>query len=291
MVYVFNYLDPMKVIVFLLLISTLFSAIGQIPEIGIVNDMEQDSMLYAAGYRSLSESISKCFSPKNLTDTQFTEKLKAIQKLRTRMVACNLFIPGEMKLVGPDLDEGSILVYTEQVFQRCQKAKVGLIVWGSGGARRIPGGFSKEKAKDQFINIAGKVAVQAKKYDVVLALESLNRSETNFINTLAEALEIVKKVNHPNLKLNADFYHLRKENEQPSVIEEAGGYIVHCELAERDKRTPPGTMGDDFRAYLRALKNIHYKGRIMLECRWDNFAYQAISARSSLQQQLEDVFR
>ena len=111
----------MKVLIVVLFIFHGIPTLGQIPEIGIVQDMEQDSLLQASGYPSLSESISKCFSPKNLTDAQFKEKLLAIQKLKTRMVACNLFIPGDMKLVGPTVDETAILKYAEVVFQRCQQ--------------------------------------------------------------------------------------------------------------------------------------------------------------------------
>ena len=281
----------MKFLFYLILICGCLPLFGQTPEIGIVQDMEQDSLLQASGYSSLSESISKCFSPKNLTDVQFKEKLLTIQKLKTRMVACNLFIPGDMKLVGPTVDETAILKYAEVVFQRCQQAQLKLIVWGSGGARRVPDGFDPGKARDQFISIVRKVAELAKKYNVVLALESLNHTETNFINTVAEALEIVKRVNHTNLRLNADVYHMLKENESPAILLTAGKYIVHCEIAEKEKRTPPGTMGDDFREYLKALKKIKYKGRIMLECRWDNLATQAATGRENLQRQMDEVFK
>ena len=36
------------------------------------------------------------------------------------MYAFNIFIPGELKIVGPDVNESAILTYVDKVFQRCQ---------------------------------------------------------------------------------------------------------------------------------------------------------------------------
>ncbi len=263
---------------------------AQKPEIGIVQDLENDSLLRASGYRYLIESTAKCFSPLKVSEQQFQEKLSSIEKLKIPLFAVNLFIPGELKVIGPTVDEAAILTYTEKVLQRCKTADVKMITWGSGGSRRLPDGFDPIKAKEQFIYIAKKVAIQAAQYNIMLALENLNSTETNFITTLQDALDVVKKVDHPNFRLCADIYHMLKENENPAIIEKGKGYIVHCEIAEKEKRTPPGTKGDDFRPYLKALKKIKYKGKIILECRWENLAVQAPLAYQELQKQIDDVY-
>jgi sugar phosphate isomerase/epimerase len=263
---------------------------AQKPEIGIVQNLENDSLLRASGYRYLIESTAKYFSPIKVTDQQFQEKLSSIKKLKTPLFAINLFIPGELKVVGPTVDENAILAYTEKVLQRCKSADVKMVTWGSGGSRRLPDGFDPIKAKEQFIYIARKIATQAAQYDVTLALENLNSTETNFITTLQQALDIVKQVDHPNLRLCADIYHMLKENEDPAIIDKGKGYIVHCEIAEKEKRTPPGTMGDDFRPYLRALKKINYTGKIILECRWENLALQAPLAFQEIEKQIDDEY-
>ncbi len=273
-----------------LLTSSRLILVAQKPTIGIVQDLEHDSILHASGYRSLVVSIATYFSPKNVSDKKFQEILQLFKKSRMSLYACNIFIPADLKLVGPDVDEVSILTYTNIVFQRCQAAGVKMIIWGSGGARRVPDGFDKVKASEQFISIARKVASLAARYKIVLALENLNSTETNFITTLEEAFEIVRKVNNPNLRLCADVYHMLKENEPPAVIEKAGNYIVHCDLAEKEKRAPPGTKGDDFRRYLKALRKIRFKGMIMLECQWENLSTQAGPANQYLQKQIDEVY-
>lgn len=261
------------------------------PEIGIVESLANDSLLYANGYLHLVESIGKIFSPGRVSDQQFDDNLKLIKRLKLSLYAMNIFIPGELKVVGPHVDEAVIIAYAEGVFKRCQLANVSLVVWGSGGSRRIPEGFDVDEAGKQFIMIARKVADVAQRYQITLALENLNRTETNFITSVEEALNVVKRVNHPNFRLCADIYHMLKEKEPVAVIENTKDYLVHCDLAERENRTPPGVQGDDFRAYLNALKKIKFTGKIMLECRWDNLAIQAGPARVYLQKQIDEVWK
>jgi hypothetical protein len=73
----------MKLPILLTLLVSFFSITAQHkvtkPEIGIVADFEQDSLLYANGYKYLVESVVKCFSPIKYSDQQFEEKLKQFQ--------------------------------------------------------------------------------------------------------------------------------------------------------------------------------------------------------------------
>ena len=206
------------------------------------------------------------------------------------MYAFNIFIPGELKIVGPEVNESAVLTYVEKVFQRCKAAGVSRIIWGSGGSRRVPDGFDHAKAKEQFISIAKKIAAKASQYNITLALENLNSTETNFITTVEEALDIVKKVDHKNLRLCVDIYHMRKEGESPSSILKAKNYIIYCEVAEKEGRTPPGVQGDDFRPYFTALKQVGYHDKISIECRWENVAAQGQIAFQKLQTQIQDVY-
>jgi len=77
-----------------------FALPAQSPEIGIVQELEQDSLLQASGYRFLSESIAKCFSPKQVSDQQFRRMLYTIKKTEDKIGRLQFFHPGELKLVG-----------------------------------------------------------------------------------------------------------------------------------------------------------------------------------------------
>lgn len=260
------------------------------PKIGIATQLSHDSTLARSGYAFIVETVGNTVSPK-ITDADFEERLAVIKNLNTPVYALNIFIPGELKLVGPEINETALLAHTQKVFERCKRAGIKLMVWGSGGARRMPEGYSKAKATQEFVNIARKVSGQAAKYDITLALENLNTQETNFINTVAEVLQIVKQVNHKNFRLCADIYHMLRENEPASVLLQTKGYLVHCDVAEKENRTPPGTAGDDFTPYLKALKQIGYAGAIVLECRWSNLVEEAQPSRIYLQQQINKIWK
>ncbi|HOX83301.1 MAG TPA: sugar phosphate isomerase/epimerase family protein [Chryseolinea sp.] len=262
-----------------------------VPQIGIVENMENDSLLHAFGYTYLVESTQKILSPRNVSDQQFQIHLQKIKQLQVPLFACNIFLPGDLKVVGPVVDEQAILRYTEVVLQRAQIAGLKMIIWGSGGSRGIPEGFDRAKAKEQFIYMAKKIAMVGEKYNIILALENLNRTECNFINTLKEALEIVSAVDHDHLRLCADIYHMLKEDEEPEIIASAKKYIVYCEVAEKEGRTPPGVHQENFKPYLSALQKIGYNGNISIECWWKNVREQGNLAYQNIHNQIDEVYK
>lgn len=260
------------------------------PDIGVVQSIEHDSLLHQLGYRALVESVGNLISPKTVSEQQFQNNLTKIKNLQTPLYAFNIFIPGELKVVGPDVNEAAVLEYVETVFSRAKKTEVRRIIWGSGGSRRVPDGFDPSKATEQFVSIAKKISQIASRYDITLALENLNSTETNFINTVDEALNVVKRVNHKNLRLCVDIYHMLKEGESPNVIKKTKDFVIYCEVAEKDGRTPPGAQGQDFRPYLTELKNIGYTGYVMIECRWTDVSTEARPAIEYLRKQIANAY-
>jgi sugar phosphate isomerase/epimerase len=259
-------------------------------EIGVVGEIEKDSLFDAAGFTYLIDNAGRLFSPKNVSDEQFEIKLALIKASRIKLMGVNVFMPGDMKLVGPAIDEPRILEHATTIFKRCKAAGVKIVVWGSGGARRVPDGFDPATARNQFIGIARKVSAIAKNYGIVLAFESLNSTETNFINTAEQALQLVKDVDHPSFRLNIDFYHMLMEREGPAIIEQAGKYVVHCELAEREGRSAPGVHHEDFIPYFQAMKKIKYKGKVIVECQWKDVNQEAAVAYKEIDRQIKAVF-
>jgi sugar phosphate isomerase/epimerase len=286
----------MKVSLFLLsLLSILLwpaqkAASQTIPTLGMVESIDQDSLVYASGFRLLGESVGKLLSP-SLSEAQFEDNLAKIKAVKTKVYLCNILFPGSMKIVGHEVNEKRVLAYVDTVFGRAKRAGIPLIVLGSGGSRRLPDGYDAQKAKTEFAALGRKLASVAKKHSVTIALESLNSTETNFLNTLQEAAEVVKQVNHPNFRLNADIYHMMKENESPEHIVDAGKIIVYVEVAEKEKRSLPGVQGDDFRPYFRALHSIGYRGPVVIEGRSSNLSQEIPQAHAYLTKQLTEVYK
>jgi sugar phosphate isomerase/epimerase len=275
----------------IVLLATSFNVQSQkMWEIGVVGEIEKDSLFHSAGFTCLIDNAGRLLSPKNVSDEQFESKLAMIKTSKIKLMGVNVFMPGDMKLVGPNVDEQRILDHATIVFKRCKSAGMKMVVWGSGGSRRIPDGFDPAKARKQFINIARKVSAIAKEYDIVMAFESLNSTETNFINTAEQALQLVKDVDHSNFRLNIDFYHMLMENEGPAIIGKAKKYVVHCELAEKEGRSAPGVHGQDFVPYFQMMKKINYKGKVVIECQWKDVNQQAASAYTEIEKQIKAVF-
>lgn len=285
----------MKSCLFLLLCLSLSpflqsNAQSKLPALGICSSYENDSLVHATGLEYIEETVRKMLAPA-VSEDVFNSRLPILKNTATKVQTCNLFIPAEIKVIGPDVNEKRVLGYVDSVMQRAKIAGIRLIVLGSGGARKIPEGTDPATAKKAFIKLARKMAVVAAKYDCVIAMENLNSSETNFVNSIAEGNEIADAVHHPNFKLTVDIYHMLRENESPANIEKAGKNIVHCHIAEKEKRTAPGVMGDDFKPYLAALKKINYQGRIMMECRWGTLSTEIQPATVYLKAQLEEVYK
>ena len=234
------------------------------PRIGIVTGLKQDSIAYAAGFRSIGESVRKMISP-SLSERELRTNLEDMKSAKCKVLMCNLFIPGSIKIAGPAVNEKQVLGYVDSVLTIARKAGVKYIVLGSSGSRNIPENYDLDRAKDDFVVLCKKMGQVAAKHKVTILLENLQKSETNFLTTLNAAADIVRRVNEPYFRLNADIFHMMREGESPAEIIAAGDLISFCEIAEKENRSLPGVAGDDFRPYLRALKQIGYRGFIFIE--------------------------
>ena len=275
--------------IFLLLVFGFRQEKESTPQLGIVYRLDQDSLVYASGFRLIGESVGRMLSP-SVSEEQFQQNILRIKNAKCKVFLCNVFFPGNIKIAGPDVDENRVLFYADTILSRAKKAGIPCIVLGSGDPRRLPDGYDATKAKTDFISLCKKLALVAGKYGVMIALESLQSSETNFLNTVKSAAEIVRAVNHPNFRLNADIFHMMRENESPQSIIDAADVLVYCEIAEKQKRSLPGVLGDDFKPWLRALRKAKYKGHIFIEGNTNDPGNDMPLSFKYLTRQLEEVY-
>jgi sugar phosphate isomerase/epimerase len=258
------------------------------PEFGVCAKVADFPMLSAVGYDFVEEGVSRFLVP-DKPDSVFLNILEEQRKTGARVVSCNGFFPGHLKIVGDTTMHEELLAWGDVALRRAQMAGMSYIVLGSGKARNVPEGFSREKATQQFVDMCKKLAPIARKYNVVIVIEPLNSGETNLINTVAEGAQIVVAVDHPHVRLLCDIYHMMREDEPAENIVTYGKYIRHCHIAEKEGRTAPGAEQDDFTPYFAALKKIGYKGGVSVECRWKDLKEQAPSALAYMKQQFESL--
>lgn len=253
-------------------------------ETGICTSFSNHKLVTEAGYPYLEESVQSFLDPLN-EEKAFIDRLSQVKSAGVRIPACNVFLPGKLKSVGPDAVHDEIISYAETAFRRAEMAGVGIIVFGSGGSRSVPEGFSHATAREQFLDLCRKMGPVARRYKVTVVLEPLNSGECNFLNSVAEGGEMVKEINHPNIRLLADIFHMLREKESPESIRRYGKYIRHTHIAENRERSAPGVNGEDFTPYIKALLDINYKGMLSVECNWKDISREAEPALSYLRQQ------
>jgi D-psicose/D-tagatose/L-ribulose 3-epimerase len=109
------------------------------------------------------------------------------------------------------------------------------------------------------------LAKYAEKKGVRLCIEPLNRFETDFLNTCDKGLALIKAVGSKAVKLHLDTFHMNiEEKNQAEAIKKAGKLLAHFHACGSDRGTPGGDH-IDWKPIARALKQIGYKGDVVIE--------------------------
>lgn len=109
------------------------------------------------------------------------------------------------------------------------------------------------------------VCLTARKFGLAIALETLNRFETDLINTCEELMKLITDINEPEAKVLLDGFHMNIEEPNPeAAIKLAGDKLIHFQVSENYRGTP-GTGTTPWDAYKRGLEAINYKGVVSIE--------------------------
>jgi sugar phosphate isomerase/epimerase len=123
-----------------------------------------------------------------------------------------------------------------------------------------PDGQSHQQSMDYLVEALQSCCLTAAEQDVRLALEPLNRYETDLVHTVADGLELVERIGAENMGLLLDTFHMNIE--EPSIEESiriCGDRIFHFHVADSN-RWHPGAGHLDFGSILATLYNLGYQG-------------------------------
>lgn len=96
-----------------------------------------------------------------------------------------------------------------------------------------------EDEKERGAAVHREVAEHARQAEVVLAIESLNRFEAYFLNTIADAADYVRRVNHPQFGTMYDTFHANIEERDPlAALRDNLDVVRHIHISENDRGTP-----------------------------------------------------
>ncbi|HWK59104.1 MAG TPA: sugar phosphate isomerase/epimerase family protein [Parapedobacter sp.] len=110
-----------------------------------------------------------------------------------------------------------------------------------------------------------RLAVRADGLGVKLALEPLNRYETDFINTCEQAVALVDDVGHQAIGILLDTYHMNiEEKDSAAAIRKAAHRLLHVHACGCDRGAPGGDH-IDWDSIREALKEVNYRGSLVIE--------------------------
>lgn len=236
-----------------------------------------------------------------ITDEEFENMKKLHSECGLDVETAMSFFTSDFKIYAYDPETGDgtdefennlehVRQYSELGLSRAAQLGLKIVVVGSGTNRRIPDDMNHDVAIEQFLRVLAVIGDVAAKYGVQVAIEPLNKNETNLVTTLAEGLEICRKLKHPNVYVLNDFYHSHIENESYDALRDAGELLIHTHISDYDRTCP--TLEKDGACLIPAVQelvNTGYDARMSYECAYKPDFNTAIANSRTLADELRKL--
>ena len=155
--------------------------------------------------------------------------------------------------------------YLVNLAHACRDLGGDLMVFGSPDQRRIPAGATRAQAADYALDTFSKALSGIADSGVRLCLEPLAATDTDFINSCAEAVALLDRLPHPNFVLHLDVKAMSFESTPiPELIHRYAARTGHFHANDVNRRGP-GFGATDFVPIFRALNDTRYSGWVSVE--------------------------
>jgi D-psicose/D-tagatose/L-ribulose 3-epimerase len=158
-------------------------------------------------------------------------------------------------------------------------------MYSAVGKARMISPEQRKKEWDLAVTNLHKVCKLAHARQLEIALEPLNRFESDMVNTADDVIRLVNDVNHWSAKIMLDGFHMAiEERNIEQAITSVGNRLIHLQVAENYRGTP-GTGQTPWNSFKQGLQNIDYQGTVSIEsftpevkelagavCIWKNLA-------------------
>ena len=155
-----------------------------------------------------------------------------------------------------------------------ERLKEHIDVGAKVGAMVIVGSMRKDipdfKRYDYYEGLHNEAVIELAEYaepkNVTIVLENILSFTSNFMNTMRQTADVVRKINKPNVKIHLDTYSmLMEENDIPGAIKYCMPELEYVHFAD-SARLYPGGGNIDFPLFLNSLLDVGYNGWIVTEC-------------------------
>jgi D-psicose/D-tagatose/L-ribulose 3-epimerase len=217
-------------------------------------------------------------APFTLSDTPEQISTAEAAKIRSVVESSGLVVtglhwllvkPDDLSLTDPDaaLRKRTLDVMT-RLIGLCAELGGAVLVHGSPKQRQIAQGEAHAIALARLRDALAQAAFTAARAGVVYCIEPLSKRETSLVNTVAEAAELVRSIDHPNFRTMIDCSAAgQAEAESIQALIDRWlptGLIAHLQVNDPNRRGP-GQGEMKFAPILSALKRHNYTGTIAVE--------------------------
>jgi D-psicose/D-tagatose/L-ribulose 3-epimerase len=193
---------------------------------------------------------------------------EALQSSGLRPVACGAFGPSRDLTHEDPRYRRESLAYIRDVLKLCEKWGAKIFagpMYSAVGKRRQVTADQKRREWDLAVSGIREAGLMAADHGVTLAIEPLNRFETDLVNTAAQVVRMVDEVAHPSVKVHLDTFHMMiEENSLLDAIILAGPRLAHVHACENNRGTP-GSGLVPWDQVAQGLKTIGYGGDLVIE--------------------------
>lgn len=193
---------------------------------------------------------------------------EGLQQVGLEAVVCGAFGPSRDLTHDDPAVHQNCFNYIVQCLELCTawdaKFLAGPMYSAVGKARMV----SPEQRKiewDRAVRNLYKVCELAHTKGLSIALEPLNRFESDLINTADDVMRLVRDINHPAAKVLLDGFHMGiEEPDLEKAITSVGEKLIHVQVSENYRGTP-GTGQTPWHAFKSGLEKINYSGVVSIE--------------------------
>ena len=185
----------------------------------------------------------------------------------SHVVTCGAYGPGR-DLRGSLEDQNAAINYTRQILDMMPAYGSDLYcgpLYSAVGRAEPYSEDEKSRHQDLVANNLLLLCDYAADRGIRIAMEVLNRFETDFVNTAAQAVALVERVNHPALGIHLDSFHMNiEERGFGDAIRTAGSHLMHFHACANHRGTP-GKDTIPWEEIREAMNDVGYRGDIVIE--------------------------
>jgi D-psicose/D-tagatose/L-ribulose 3-epimerase len=194
--------------------------------------------------------------------------MKGLKKYNLKANICGAFGPSrDLTHEDPAVQE-NCLSYIEACFNICEEVECGFFggpMYSAVGKARMVSPGQRKIEWDLAVRNLRKVCAMAESRGLQIAIEPLNRFESDMINTVEDVKRLINDINHPAAKIMVDGFHMNiDEKNIEEAIVSAGDQLIHVQVSENYRGTP-GTGQTRWDDYKKALEKINYTGTVTIE--------------------------